>query len=112
MFNQGRRDSFAPMPRCYGKIIDIDLATLLLELSKLVSCDAADHFAALHCGQRNESIAVKQLPQIVLAGTVRGVGVGFVESFAERCQQRFHQRDIIRSEMADIYRHRERSPKS
>src|SRR5262245_63532176 len=105
MFNQGRRDSFAPMPRCYGKIIDIDLATLLLELSKLVSCDAADHFAALHCGQRNETIAVKQLPQIVLAGTVRGVGVGFVESFPERCQQRFHQRSEEHTSELQSLRH-------
>src|SRR6266849_1493991 len=86
---------------CYGKIVDVDLAALPLELFQLVGRDSSYDLTVLQRSERNEVIGAEQSFKIVRTGLLPAVGLHLVESIAESRQQRFHQRLIVARELVN-----------
>ena len=59
----------------------------------------------LQRGERDETVAAEQSPQVIRTWTLPGVGINVLEGLAEHNQQGLHQRNVIRREMVNHERH-------
>src|SRR3546814_16878261 len=68
LLDERRRDALAPVRLGHRPIVDVDLASLLLELLALISGQPADDGAILQGGKREEPAAAQQACEIGRAG--------------------------------------------
>src|SRR5262249_46220185 len=79
LMDESRGDSFAPVGFGDTKIVDVDLAALLLEFMQLVRGDSADDLVSLGRGERDEGITLEQAAKVGLARRRATVGFPLAE---------------------------------
>ena len=96
------------MPRRrYGpataRVVNVDLAALLLEFLQHIGGQPADYRALVEGGQSDERPAAQQPAQIGLAGARPAIGLRVAERLTEHRQQRIHQCIVAGFEEVDGY---------
>ena len=74
-----------------GKVVDVDLPAVLLELVQLVGREAADDLVARHCDNGDEMLLAQQPRQVVIAWNRILVPVDYTECVAEDRKQVFER---------------------
>ena len=97
-------NALAPMRSRHGQVVDVDLASLLLELGQHVGHEAADDGPSLRRRERDEGLAAEKALQIRRGGRLADVGGCVAEGRAEEVQHGSHRRGVRRPEDADLKR--------
>ena len=99
--DQRGRDPAPAMKFCDSEIVDIDLASRLLELRQLVRDEAADNSSFRQRSQRDHMLLRQQVLQIGLARW-NGIVTLRIEGLTEQRVQFLKQGDIYRREMLGL----------
>src|SRR5688572_17432383 len=94
-------NTLSPMRSSHCQVVDVDLASFLLELGKHVGRESPDNFFVFQGSDRDESIASKQPLHISLAGLGAPVGVRLLKRLAEQGQHGPHQSSVIGTETSN-----------
>lgn len=87
MINQGRCDALAAAFVGNSKIINIDLAALLLEFSEFVSHEPANNYVATYGCKSDKVISSEKACQVRVRRLVLQISFGVFESGTENCQE-------------------------
>ena len=94
-------NTLSPVRSSHCQVVDVDLASFLLELGQHVGRESPDNFFVFQGSDRDEGIAAKQPLQISLAGLGATVGVRLLKRLAEQAQHGPHQSSVSGTETSN-----------
>lgn len=101
LLDQSRRDALPAMWCRNGKIVDVDLAALLLELLQLITREASQNGVALNSGDGYEALASEKVLEVGARRPRVALGRDAVEGLSEHLVEGLHQLDVGPSKHAD-----------
>src|SRR5262249_50244503 len=108
MSNKRGRYALATERVVSRKVVDVDLAALLLKLIKLVCNQPTNHSPFTQGNERNNALFRKHLLYVGIARWSGGVVFSVLERLGEHSVQRVEVRDVARAKAVDSESHRRR----